>query len=71
MAREPQDPGSAEVKAPTVIVTVPTGLGPVEIAVRHEDWGVECDIRTAGSRMSWTPLAMHGGSFIVRDEVKS
>lgn len=51
---------------PPVIVTVPPELGPVEVLVRHEEWGVEVDVRPAGTRQSWTPLSLRGGSFVVR-----
>ncbi len=52
--------------APPVIVTVPANFTDVEFCVRHEDWGVEVDIRPAGSRQTWTPIGMVGGSFVVR-----
>lgn len=53
--------------APPVIVRVPPELGPVEILVRHQDWGVEVDVRPAGTAQSWTPLALMGGTFEVRN----
>ncbi len=52
--------------APPVIVRVPENLGPVEILVRHEPWGVEVDVRTQWSRERWTPIRMLGGSFEAR-----
>lgn len=56
------------MNAPPVIVTVPSELGPVEILIRHEDWAVEVDVRPAGTAQSWTPLALMGGTFEVRDQ---
>lgn len=52
--------------APPVIVTVPAELGPVEVCVRHSDWGVEVDCRPAGTTQSWTPIGLAGGKFTVR-----
>lgn len=52
--------------APPVIVTVPPELGAVEVCVRHEDFGVEVDVRPAGTAQVWTPIALMGGSFEVR-----
>lgn len=60
-------PTSAPPQAPPpVIATVPDGLGSVEVCVRHEDWGVEVDIRPAHSGSTWTPLTMLGGAVEVR-----
>lgn len=47
---------------PPVIVTVPPELGPVEILIRHEEWGVEASVRPAGTSQSWQPLLHMGGS---------
>lgn len=53
--------------APPVVVTLPAALGDIEVLVRHDDEiGVEVDIRPAGSRQSWTPIALMGGGFVVR-----
>lgn len=46
------------MSAKPVIVRVPSKLGDVEVLVRHEDHGVEVDVRPWGSRMSWTPIAV-------------
>lgn len=59
------------MKAPTVIATIPAGLGSVEVCVRHHDHGIEVDVRPAGTRQSWRPLSMVDGTFEVRDEVTS
>lgn len=55
-------------KAPPVIATVPAGLSSdgVEVLVRHLEWGVEVDVRPAGTQQTWTPIRMVGGSFEVR-----
>jgi hypothetical protein len=55
-------------KPPPVIATVPAALAAdgVEVCVRHEEWGVEVDVRPAGGRGTWTPIEMMGGSFEVR-----
>lgn len=53
--------------APPVIVRLPSDLGGLEVLVRHEDWGVECDVRaTDGLSSTWTPVSIVGGSFEVR-----
>lgn len=54
--------------APPVIATVPPGLSSdgVEVLVRHQEWGVEVDVRPAGTQQTWTPIAVVGGSFEVR-----
>lgn len=52
--------------APPVIVTVPADLGELEVLVRHEPWGVEVDVRPAGTGLSWTPIGKAGGSFEAR-----
>ncbi len=54
--------------APPVIVTVPADLkGGLEILVRHQPWGdVEVDCRPAGTSLSWTPIGLAGGKFLVR-----
>lgn len=51
-----------------VIATVPPGLSSegLEVCVRHEEWGVEVDVRPAGTQQTWTPIRMVGGSFEVR-----
>ena len=51
-----------------VIVQVPGNLSSdgVEIAVRQQDWGVEVDVRPAGTTQTWTPIEMLGGRFEVR-----
>ena len=49
-----------------VIVRAPHDLGPVEVSVRLEEWGVEVDVRPAGTHGTWTPLQMMGGTFEVR-----
>jgi hypothetical protein len=54
--------------APPVIVRVPASLGEVEVLVRHEEWGVEADVRPAYSSQSWTPVALMGGEFEVRSQ---
>jgi hypothetical protein len=51
---------------PVVIVRPPDNLGPIELAVHHREWGVEVDVRTAGTSHSWTPLEMVGGTFETR-----
>lgn len=57
----------AVVKIPPVIVRIPPELGPVEICVRHTEWGeVEVDVRPAHTAQSWTPLELMGGTFEVR-----
>lgn len=53
--------------APPVIVSVPAELGPVEILIRHEPWGVEVDVRPAGTALTWTPITLMGGTFLVRN----
>lgn len=52
--------------APPVIVRPPSHFGDVEVCVHHREWGVEVDIRPAGSNSTWTPLEMMGGTFEVR-----
>lgn len=52
--------------APPVIVRAPHNLGPVEILVRHEDYGVEVDVRPANTSQSWTPISLMGGEFEIR-----
>ncbi|GAC1364573.1 MAG: hypothetical protein NVSMB4_20310 [Acidimicrobiales bacterium] len=51
-----------------VIVQVPPNLSSdgVEVAVRHEQWGVEVDVRPAHTTQVWTPIQMVGGRFEVR-----
>lgn len=58
----------ATTSAPPVIATVPADIAAqgVDVCVRHESWGVEVDVRPAGSRGTWTPLSMMGGSVEVR-----
>lgn len=53
---------------PPVIATVPGNLSSegLEVLVRHEEWGVEVDVRPAGGRGVWTPIGLLGGSFEVR-----
>lgn len=51
-----------------VVVTVPNGLGSVEVLVRDQDWGVEVDVRPAGTQMRWTPIELMGGKFEVREQ---
>lgn len=48
-----------------VIVRLPGGLSSdgIEVAVRHETWGVEVDCRPAGSTQVWTPVELVGGKF--------
>lgn len=59
----------APATIPPVIVQVPPELGPVEICVRHTEWGeVEVDVRPAHTTQSWTPLQLMGGSFTVRQQ---
>lgn len=54
------------MNTPPVIVHMPADYGPAEICVRHEEWGVEVDIRPEFTRATWTPIAFFGGSFEVR-----
>lgn len=54
---------------PPVIATIPADLfpdGPIEVLVRHEPWGVEVDVRPAGTGFTWTPVAALGGTVEVR-----
>ena len=51
---------------PPVIVRIPESLGHVEVCVRHEEYGVEVDVRPAFSGRTWTPVGILGGSFEVR-----
>jgi hypothetical protein len=47
---------------PPVIVTVPAELGPVEVLIRHEQWGVEASVRPVSSGLAWQPLHHLGGT---------
>lgn len=53
-------------QAPAVVVVLPETMGGFELAVRHEDWGVEVDARRARSFAAWEPADHFGITFEVR-----
>lgn len=42
-------------------------VGPIELLVSHYAWGVEADVRPAGTAAAWTPIQLFGGSIEVRE----
>lgn len=49
-----------------VIVTLPADVPEgAQVCVRHEEWGVEVDVRKAPQH-SWVPVGLVGGSYEVR-----
>jgi hypothetical protein len=51
---------------PPVLVHMPVNYGPAEVLIRHEEAGVEVDIRPAWTQHRWSPIRFFGGSFEVR-----